>query len=230
MKSKWVGTPSSADQGAISSHLRVLKVVVTTRLRRTPRPAGRSRPRYHHGIPNLNFLFHVELWAFIVPSWFSPLSSTPGSVPLSPRLPSLRKSLLLLTSSPIAIQLGSFPATYALYSSPVSADPSPGCALFMSSAASRSWSRCSSGRAVAPGGRRVRASLRRNPALAGRIGGRDRRGGGPGFILGEAAQVAPTLAWFKHWMLVASVTLFVQAPRGVGEKQPAPRAIVAGAV
>lgn len=52
---------------------------------------------------------------------------------------------------------------------------------------------------------------------------------GVGYTISTSFQTAPTLAWFL-WMAVASVTLFVQAPRNESSVQPAHRAVAAGAV
>ena len=50
-----------------------------------------------------------------------------------------------------------------------------------------------------------------------------------GYVLGGNFPVAPTLAWML-WVLVASVALFVQAPRAVRDKQPALTPSATGAV
>jgi hypothetical protein len=182
---------------------------------------------YHHGIPNLNFLFHVELWAFVSVMVFT-LVLYSRLRPAEPKVAIAAQVAVAACVISIAIKLGSFPATYALYSSPVQLDPSLARALYVIGSfaflVSMLVQALSLG-AVAASGLLFGGIPRWLAGSAGVIA----VAMVPGFILGGNYQVAPTLAWFL-WMLVASVTLFVQAPRGVSEKQPAPRAIVAGAV
>jgi hypothetical protein len=49
------------------------------------------------------------------------------------------------------------------------------------------------------------------------------------FDKGGNLQVVPTLAWFV-WLLVASVSLYVQGPREVTEDNPVPAALSASPV
>ncbi|HVS49802.1 MAG TPA: hypothetical protein VHJ99_12980 [Candidatus Dormibacteraeota bacterium] len=125
-------------------------------------------------------------------------------------------------------KLGSFPATYALYSSPVLLDPGVARALYVignfAFLVSMLVQALSLG-AVATSGLLFGGIPSWLAGAAGVIA----LAMVVGFMLGGNFQVAPTLAWFL-WMLVASVTLFVQAPRTVSITQPAPRTVAAGTV
>jgi hypothetical protein len=180
---------------------------------------------FHHGIPTP--IYHVELWAFVSIVVFT-LVLYSRLRPAEPRYAVAAQIAVAASVISVAIKLGSFPATYSLYSSPVQLDPGLAHTLWVMGsfafAVSMLVQALSLG-AVATSGLLFGGIPRWLAGAAGVIA----VAMVPGFMLGGNFQVAPTLAWFL-WMLVASVTLFVQAPRGVGENQPAPRAIVAGAV
>ena len=182
---------------------------------------------YHHGMPNLNFLFHVELWAFLSVMVFT-LVLYSRLRPAEPKVAIAAQVAVAACVISIAIKLGSFPATYALYSSPVQLDPGVARSLWMLGSFAFTVSmlvQALSLGAIATSGLLFGGIPRWLAGAAGVIA----VAMVPGFMLGGNFQVAPTLAWFL-WMLVASVTLFVQAPRGVGEEQRPHRTVVAGAV
>ena len=179
---------------------------------------------YHHGLPNS--LYHVELWAFLALMVFS--------VVLYSRLraaePESAVAAIIVAAAGIvsvAVKLGSFPAVYALYSSPVQLDPAVARALWVlgdfAFTVSMLVQALSLG-AVAVSGLLFGGIPRWLAGTAGAIA----IALVIGFILGGNFQVAPTLAWML-WLLVASVALFVRAPRAANRNQLAPTALAAGA-
>ena len=180
---------------------------------------------FHHGIPTP--IFHVELWAFVSVVVFT-LVVYSRLRPAEPGYAVAAQVAVAACVISMGIKLGSFPATYALYSSPVQLSPDVARSLWLvgsfAFAVSMLVQALSLG-AIATSGLLFGGIPRWLAGAAGVIA----VAMVPGFMLGGNFQVAPTLAWFL-WMLVASVTLFVRAPRGVDEEQRAHRTVVAGAV
>jgi hypothetical protein len=180
---------------------------------------------FHHGIPTP--IFHVELWAFVSVVVFT-LVLYSRLRPAEPGYAVAAQVAVAACVISIGIKLGSFPATYALYSSPVQLSPDVARSLWLVGSFAFTVSmlvQALSLGAIATSGLLFGGIPRWLAGAAGVIA----LAMVPGFMLGGNFQVAPTLAWFL-WMLVASVTLFVNAPRAVGDNQPAPRTVVAGAV
>jgi hypothetical protein len=180
---------------------------------------------FHHGLPNS--LYHVELWAYLALMVFS--------IVLYSRLraaePQGAIAAMIVVGAcvvSVAIKIGSFPAVYALYSSPVQLDPGVARALWVLGDFAFTVSMV------------VQALSLGAVAVSGLVyGGIPRWLSGTagaiavalviGFILGGNFPVAPTLAWML-WLLVAGVALFVQPPRAVRDKQPALTPLASGAV
>jgi hypothetical protein len=180
---------------------------------------------FHHGLPNS--LYHVELWAYLALMVFS--------IVLYSRLraaePQGAIAAMIVVAAcvvSVAIKIGSFPAVYALYSSPVQLDPGVARALWVLGDFAFTVSMV------------VQALSLGAVAVSGLVyGGIPRWLSGTagaiavalviGFILGGNFPVAPTLAWML-WLLVAGVALFVQPPRAVRDKQPALTPLASGAV
>jgi hypothetical protein len=182
---------------------------------------------YHHGIPNLNFLVHTELWAFVSVIVFT-LVLYSRLRPAEPRFAVAAQVAVVACIVSIAIKLGSFPVTYALYSSPVQLDPDLARALWVIGAFAFTVSmlvQALSIGAVAASGLLHGGIPRWLAGTAGVIA----LAMVPAFILGGNFVVAPTLAWFL-WLAVASVNLFVQGPRVVSETRPSARTMAVGAV
>ena len=180
---------------------------------------------YHHGLPNS--LYYLELGAFLALMVFSIVlysrlrSTEPGGAIAA-------KVVVAACVVSVAIKLSSFPAVYALYSSPVLLDPGVARALWMLGEFAFTVSMLSQALslgAVAVSGLISGGIPRWLAATAGVIAVSI----GVGVVLGGNFEVAPTLAWFL-WLLVASVTLFVQSPRTSGQEQPAQRGFAASAV
>ena len=180
---------------------------------------------FHHGLPNS--LYHVELWAYLALMVFS--------IVLYSRLraaePQGAIAAMIVVAAcvvSVAIKIGSFPAVYALYSSPVQLDPGVARALWVlgdfAFTVSMVVQALSLG-AVAVSGLLFGGIPRWLSGTAGAIA----VALVIGFVLGGNFPVAPTLAWML-WVLVASVALFVQAPRAVRDKQPALTPFATGAL
>ena len=180
---------------------------------------------FHHGLPNS--LYHVELWAYLALMVFS--------IVLYSRLraaePQGAIAAMIVVAAcvvSVAIKIGSFPAVYALYSSPVQLDPGVARALWVlgdfAFTVSMVVQALSLG-AVAVSGLLFGGIPRWLSGTAGAIA----VALVIGFLLGGNFPVAPTLAWML-WVLVASVALFIQAPRAVRNKQPALTPFATGAV
>jgi hypothetical protein len=125
----------------------------------------------------------------------------------------------------VAIKLASFPAVYALYSSPIQLDPGVARPLWILGEFSFTVSmlvQALSLGAVAVSGLLFGGIPRWLAGTAGVIA----VALAVGFTIGGNLQVAPTLAWML-WLLVASVTLVVRAPRAESGEQPAPTALSA---
>src|SRR3989440_10796170 len=180
-----------------------------------------------HGMPNLNSLVHIELWAFLSVMVFT-LVLYSRLRPAEPKLAVAAQIAVAACVVSIAIKLGSFPATYALYSSPVQLDPGLARTLWVigdfAFTVSMLVQALSIG-AVAVSGLMYGGIPRWLAGTAGVIA----VAMVPAFILGGNVVAAPTLAWFL-WLAVASVTLFVQGPRVATEKQPSARPSAVGAV
>jgi len=182
---------------------------------------------FHHGMPNLNLLVHVELWAFVSLVVFT-LVIYSRLRAAEPKLAVSAQIAVAACVVAIAIKLSSFPATYALYSSPVQLDPGLARALWVMGEFAFTVSmlvQALSIGAIAASGLLYGGIPRWLAGTAGVIA----VAMVPAFILGGSVVVAPTLAWFL-WLAVASVTLFVQGPRAESERQPSSRTIPVGAV
>lgn len=182
---------------------------------------------YHHGMPNLNFLVHAELWAYLSVMVFT-LVLYSRLRPAEPKFAVAAQVAVVACVVSIAIKLGSFPATYALYSSPVQLDPGLARALWVIGEFAFTVSMLVQALSIGA----IAASGLLHGGIPRWLAGT----GGviavlmvPAFILGGNFVVAPTLAWFL-WLAVASVTLFVQGPRIVSETRPSARTVAIGAV
>ena len=180
---------------------------------------------FRHGIPSP--IFHIELWAFVSIVVFT-LVIYSRLRPAAPGYAVAAQVAVAACVISIGIKLGSFPATYALYSSSVQLDPGVARSLWVLGSFAFTVSmlvQALSLAAVATSGLLFGGIPRWLAGAAGVIA----VAMVPGFMLGGNFQVAPTLAWFL-WMLVASVTLFVQAPRSERVSRAAQRNMVAGTV
>jgi hypothetical protein len=180
---------------------------------------------FHHGLPNS--LYHVELWAYLALMVFSIVlySRLRAAEPQGAIAAMIVVGACIVS---VAIKIGSFPAVYALYSSPVQLDPGVARALWVlgdfAFTVSMVVQALSLG-AVAVSGLLFGGIPRWLSGTAGAIA----VALVIGFVLGGNFPVAPTLAWML-WVLVASVALFIQAPRAVRDKQPALTPLATGAV
>lgn len=182
---------------------------------------------YHHGIANLNFLVHVELWAFLSVVVFT-LVLYSRLRPAEPGTAIAAQVAVAACVVSIAIKLGSFPATYALYTSPVQLDPGVARALWVTGEFAFTVSmlvQALSIGAVAASGLLYGGIPRWLAGSAGVIA----VAMVPTLILGGSFVAAPTLAWFL-WLAVAAVTLFVQGPSVAREPRTSARTVAAGAV
>lgn len=180
---------------------------------------------YHHGLPNS--LYHVELWAFLALMVFSIVvySRLRAAEPTGSIVAMTAVAACVVS---VAIKLASFPATYALYSSQVQLDPGTARALWVlgdfAFTVSMLAQALSLG-AVAASGLLFGGIPRWLAGTAGVIA----IALVIGFVLGGNFQVAPTLAWML-WLLIASLALFVRAPRAVSAERSTPAAFVADAI
>lgn len=180
---------------------------------------------YHHGLPNS--VYYVELGAFLALMLFSIVLYS-RLRPAEPQAAIAAKVVVVACVVSVAVKLSSFPAVYALYSSPVQLDPGVARALWVLGEFAFTVSmlvQALSLGAVAMSGLLFGGIPRWLAGTAGviavAIGG--------GVVLGGNFQVAPTLAWFL-WLLVASVALFVRAPRALSEEKRAAIPLSVGAV
>lgn len=180
---------------------------------------------YHHQLANARY--EVELWAFLALLVFSIVlyarlrAAEPGTAVAA-------KVVVAACVVSVAIKLGSFPATYALYSS--SSQLSPDVARALQTIGDFAFDMSMMVQALSLGAVAASGLL---------FGGIPRWLAGTagviavalvaGFLIGGGAQVPPTLAWFL-WLLVASVALFVRAPRAATEGQTMQTALSPGAV
>jgi hypothetical protein len=180
---------------------------------------------FHHGLPNS--LYHVELWAYLALMVFSLVlySRLRAAEPQGAIAAMIVVAACVVS---VATKIGSFPAVYALYSSPVQLDPGVARALWVlgdfAFTVSMVVQALSLG-AVAVSGLLFGGIPRWLSGTAGAIA----VALVIGFVLGGNFPVAPTLAWML-WVLVASVALFIQAPRAVRNEQPALTPFATGAV
>lgn len=182
---------------------------------------------YHHGLPNLNLLVHVELWAFLSVIVFT-LVLYSRLRPAEPKHSVAAQVAVVACVVSVAIKLGSFPATYALYSSPVQLDPGLARALWMIGSFAFTVSmlvQALSIAAIAASGLMHGGIPRWLAGTAGVIA----VAMVPAFIIGSGVVTAPTLAWLL-WLAVASVTLFVRGTDVVSERQPTAKTVAVGAV
>jgi hypothetical protein len=150
--------------------------------------------------------------------------------PLEPRAAIAARVAVAAAAIAIAIKLASFPATYALYTSSVQLDAGLARALFVigdfSFVISMLVQAVSLG-AVGLSGLLHGGIPRWLAATAGVIAVAMVLG--YSFDNGGNLQIVPTLAWFV-WLLVASVTLYVQGPREVIDDKPVPAVLSASPV
>jgi hypothetical protein len=176
---------------------------------------------FHHQLTSRDFRIGVELWAFVSVMVFTIVLYS-RLRPAEPKTAIGAQVAVAAAVMAIAIKLASFPASYALYSSPVQLDPGLARALYAigdySFFVSMLIQSLSLG-AVAVSGLLHHGIPRWLAATAGVIAVAMVLG--YTFDNGGSFQVAPTLAWFL-WLAVASVTLFVQGPRAVSPPRPTP--------
>ena len=180
---------------------------------------------YHHQLADS--LYQVELWAFLALMVFSIVLYSRLRT-TEPQAAVAAKVVVAACVVSVAIKLGSFPATYALYSS--SSQLSPDLARALQTIGDFAFDVSMMVQALSLGAVAASGLL---------FGGIPRWLAGTagviaialvaGFIIGGGAQVAPTLAWFL-WLLVASITLFVRAPRNATEGRAKQTSLAVGAV
>ena len=175
-----------------------------------------SRYAYHHGLPGS--AYHLELWMFLSLAVFS-LVVYSRLRPAEPRDAIAAKVAVAACVIAVAIKLSSYPAVYALYSSPVQVDPGVARALwilgefaFVVSMLVQSLSML----AIGFSGLLHGGIPRWLAATAAAVG----IALVAGFTLGGNFQIAPTIAWIG-WTLVAGVTLFVKGPEGAERRSTA---------
>jgi hypothetical protein len=179
---------------------------------------------FHHGLPVSGW--GIELWAFVSVMVFTVVLYS-RLRPAEPRSAIAARVAVAAAAVAIAIKLGSFPATYALYTSPVQLDPGLARTLYVigdfSFVVSMSVMALSLG-AVGVSGLLHGGIPRWLAATAGVIA--VAMVFGYTFDNGGNLQIVPTLAWFA-WLVVASVTLYLQGPREVTEEKPVPAVLSA---
>ena len=163
--------------------------------------------------------YHLELWMF--------LSLMVFTLVLYARLRAAEPAGAIAAKVAVAacvvavtIKLSSFPAVYALYSSPMQVDPGAarplwviGWFAFVVSMLVEALSMA----AIAFSGLVHGGIPRWLAATAGAVA----VSLVAGFTLGASFQTAPTLAWMA-WMVVAGVALALREPRNAGQAAPAP--------
>ena len=172
---------------------------------------------YHHGLPNSTY--HVELWAFLALMVFSVVMYS-RLRPAEPEGSIAARLVVAACVVSVAIKLASFPAVYALYSSPSQQSPDVARALW--TLGDFAWVVTMLVQALSMGAVSASGLL---------YGGMPRWLAGTagviavalvvGYIIGGNAQIVPTLGWML-WLLVASIAWFVSGPRAVAERRPAP--------
>ena len=169
---------------------------------------------YHHPVPS--YLYNVELWAFLSVVVFTVVLYS-RLRPAEPRYAMAAQIAVAACVISIAIKVGSFPAVYALYSSPVQLDPGVARPLFVMGefafTVSMLVESLSLGAVAASG------------LLFGGIPRWLAAGAGPvalllavGFTIGGTFNLG--IFAFFLWLLVASVTLTLQGPRTTADEQP----------
>ena len=170
---------------------------------------------YHHPVPTS--LYNVELWAFLSVVVFTAVLYS-RLRPAEPRYAAAALIAVVACVISIAIKLGSFPAVYALYSSPVQLDPGVARALWVMGEFAFTVSML------------VEALSLGAVAVSGLL-----FGGIPRWLAGGAGAVALLLAVgftiggtfnlgifaLFLWLLIASVTLTLQGPRTAATDEPA---------
>jgi hypothetical protein len=173
---------------------------------------------FHH--PVSGPFVGIEMFAFVSVMVFTIVLYT-RLRPLEPGPAIAARVAVAAAAVAIAIKLASYPATYALYTSPVQLDPGLARTLYVigdfSFVVSMSVMAISLG-AVGISGLLHGGIPRWLAATAGVIAVAMVLG--YTFDNGGKLQIVPTLAWFV-WLLVASVTLYLQGPRAVTEDKPA---------
>ena len=172
---------------------------------------------HNHGLPGS--AYSIELWVFLSLLVFT-LVVYSRLRPAEPRDAVAAKVAVAACVTAVAIKLGSYPAVYALYSSPTLLDPAVARPLWILGEFAFTVSMLVmslSMLAIGFSGRVHGGIPRWLAATAGAIG----IGLVVGFTLGGIFQTAPTIAWIG-WTLVAGVTLYLSGPRtaGVAEQSP----------
>jgi hypothetical protein len=182
---------------------------------------------FHHSISGS--ALGIELWAFVSVMVFTVVLYS-RLRPAEPKAAIAARVAVVATAVAIAIKLGSFPASYALYTSPVQLDPGLARTLYVigdfSFVVSMLVQALSLG-AVGVSGLLHGGIPRWLAATAGVIAVAMVLG--YTFDNGGNLQIVPTLAWFV-WLFVASVTLYVQGPREVTKDKPVPAVLSASPV
>jgi hypothetical protein len=182
---------------------------------------------FHH--PISGSALGIELWAFVSVMVFTVVLYS-RLRPAEPKAAIAARVAVVAAAVAIAIKLGSFPASYALYTSPVQLDPGLARTLYVigdfSFVVSMLVQALSLG-AVGVSGLLHGGIPRWLAATAGVIAVAMVLG--YTFDNGGNLQIVPTLAWFV-WLFVASVTLYVQGPREVTEDKPVPAVLSASPV
>jgi hypothetical protein len=202
-------------------------------------PGDQSAPTISStGLQIATYAFHhpisggavgIELWAFVSVMVFTVVLYS-RLRPAEPTAAIAARVAVVAAAVAIAIKLSSFPASYALYTSQVQLDPGLARALYtigdFSFVVSMLVQALSLG-AVGLSGLLHGGIPRWLAATAGVIAVAMVLG--YTFDNGGNLQVVPTLAWFV-WLLVASITLYVQGPREVPEDKPVPAVLSARSV
>lgn len=171
----------------------------------------------HHGLPGS--AYNIELWMFLSLAVFT-LVIYSRLRPAEPRDAVAAKVAVAAGVMAVAIKLSSYPAVYALYSSPTLLDPAVARPLWVLGEFAFTVSMLVmslSMMAIGFSGLVHGGIPRWLAATAGAIGIALL----VGFTLGGNFPTAPTIAWIG-WTLVAGVTLYLSGPQtaAVGEQSP----------
>jgi hypothetical protein len=178
---------------------------------------GQQIATYYHQHPVPSYLYNFELWAFLSIVVFT-LVLYSRLRPAEPRHAMAAQVAVAACVISIAIKLGSFPAVYALYSSPVQLDPGVARPLFVMGEFAFTVSML------------VESLSLGAVAISGLL-----FGGIPRWLAGSAGAVALLLAFgftiggtfnlgifaFFLWLFVASATLTLRGPRAIADELPA---------
>jgi len=162
---------------------------------------------HQHGLPGSTY--HTELWVFVSLVVFT-LVVYSRLRPAEPRDAIAAKVAVAASVMAVAIKLGSFPAVYALYSSPTLLDPAVARPLWIMGEFAFTVSMLVTSLsmlAIGFSGLVHGGVPRWLAATAGAIGIALLAG----FTLGGSFVIAPTIAWMG-WTLVAGVTLYLSGP------------------